>query len=83
MTRNGASRGVRSAGSATMAASPPELIGVVELATRLGTTERFVRRLVAERRVPFHKVGKYVRFDPRDIDAWLEDNRVVPARPEA
>ncbi len=52
------------------------LLGVVELANRLGTSERFVRRLVSERRVPFHKVGKFVRFDPRDIDEWLSDHRV-------
>ncbi len=52
------------------------LMGVGELAERLGTTERFVRRLVTERRVPFHKVGKYVRFDPADIDEWLVEHRV-------
>ena len=52
------------------------LLGVGDLAERLGTTERFVRRLVAERRVPFHKVGKYVRFDPADIDEWLVAHRV-------
>ena len=54
------------------------LLGVLELADRLGTSERFVRRLVSERRVPFHKVGKFVRFDPEDIDAWLADHRVEP-----
>lgn len=37
---------------------------------------RFVRRLVAERGLPFHKVGKYVRFDPRDIETWLSEHRV-------
>jgi excisionase family DNA binding protein len=52
------------------------LLGVRELADVLGTNERFVRRLVAERRLPFHKVGKYVRFDPRDIEAWLSEHRV-------
>jgi len=52
------------------------LLGVRDLADRLGTSERFVRRLVAERRVPFHKVGKFVRFDPRDIDDWLSEHRV-------
>ncbi|MEM1334419.1 MAG: helix-turn-helix domain-containing protein, partial [Actinomycetota bacterium] len=39
------------------------MLGVPQLAERLGTTERFVRRLVCERRIPFFKVGKYVRFD--------------------
>ena len=52
------------------------LLGVRELADVLGTNERFVRRLIAERRLPFHKVGKYVRFDPRDIEAWLSEHRV-------
>lgn len=52
------------------------LLGVRELADRLGTSERFVRRLVAERRMPFLKVGRFVRFDPRDVDAWLVEHRV-------
>ena len=52
------------------------LLGVGELAARLGTSERFVRRLVAERRMPFLKVGRFVRFDPRDVDAWLVEHRV-------
>ncbi len=42
----------------------------VRSATR-PNTERFVRRLVAERRVAFYKVGKFVHFDPDRIDAWL------------
>jgi len=52
------------------------LLGVLDLADLLGTNERFVRRLVAERRLPFYKVGKYVRFEPRDIETWLADHRV-------
>ena len=59
-------------------ASTVRLLGVLDVAERLGTSERFVRRLVSERRVPFHKVGKFVRFDPDDIDIWLADNRVEP-----
>lgn len=52
------------------------LLGIMDVAKRLGTSERFVRRLVSERRVPFHKVGKFVRFEPHDIDAWLAAHRV-------
>lgn len=52
------------------------LLDIQGVAVRLGTSERFVRRLVSERRVPFHKVGRYVRFDPADIDEWLGENRV-------
>jgi excisionase family DNA binding protein len=54
----------------------PSLIDLPALAERLGVTERHVRRLVAERRVPFIKWGHLLRFDPADIDAWLEEQRV-------
>ena len=52
------------------------MLGIPQLAERLGTTERFVRRLVCERRIPFHKFGKYVRFDQDDVDEWVAVRRV-------
>lgn len=52
------------------------LLDISGLAVHLGVTERFVRRLVEERRVPFHKIGKFVRFHPDDIDAWVSKQRV-------
>ncbi len=57
------------------------LLTVEETAERLGTGVRFVRRLVAERRIRFYKVGKYVRFDPDDLAAYIRDGRVDPIRP--
>ena len=53
------------------------LIDVGGLAERLGVDVRFVRRLVDERRIPFYKVGKHVRFDPADVAHWLADRRVA------
>jgi excisionase family DNA binding protein len=50
----------------------PQLITIEQLADRLGVTERFIRRLVAEGRVPHHKVGKLIRFGEDEIAAWLE-----------
>jgi len=29
--------------------------------------------------IPYHKVGRLIRYDPRDLDAWLEQQRVEPA----
>jgi excisionase family DNA binding protein len=46
------------------------------LAAILGVTPRHVRRMVAERRIPFVKVGRWVRFHPKDVAAWVERNRV-------
>jgi len=34
------------------------------------------RRLVAERRIPFLKIGKFVRFDPDEVATWLDQQRV-------
>jgi excisionase family DNA binding protein len=55
------------------------LIGIDEAAARLGVTPRFIRRLVDERRIPFHKIGKFVRFDPADVDNYIRRGRVEPA----
>ncbi len=54
------------------------MLDVVGLAARLGVTERFVRRLVHERRIPY-KVGALLRFDVTDVEHWLATHRVGPA----
>lgn len=33
-----------------------------------------IRRLVNERRIPVTKVGRYVRINRNDLDAWLVAN---------
>lgn len=53
-----------------------ELLTIDETAERLKTSARFVRRLVAERRIPFTKVGKYVRFYQSDVEAFIAAGRV-------
>lgn len=52
------------------------LLDVAQVAERLCVTTRFVRRLVDERRIPFCKLGKFVRFDPADVDEWVQARRV-------
>jgi excisionase family DNA binding protein len=51
------------------------LLDIDETARLLNTTPRFVRRLVQERRVPYLKVGRFIRFDPHEIDTWLDQCR--------
>jgi len=46
------------------------------VAAQLGVNERHIRRLVHERRIPFVKWGHLLRFDPQEIDAWLDAARV-------
>lgn len=79
--RRQATRG--STASVTRAAdsSPPPapaLIDIETLAGRLGDSVRHLRRLVADRRIPFLKIGHLIRFDPVEINEWLEQQRVRP-----
>jgi excisionase family DNA binding protein len=55
---------------------PGDLLSVAQAAERLGTPVRFIRRLVAERRIRFYKVGRYVRLDTADLDAFITSGRV-------
>ncbi|HRE00493.1 MAG TPA: helix-turn-helix domain-containing protein, partial [Ilumatobacteraceae bacterium] len=63
------------------ATTSEQLLDIAGLAERLGVGERFVRRLVNERRIPFLKIGRHVRFDSGDVEAWISDTRVEPAAP--
>ena len=53
-------------------------LSVSETATYLNTSERFVRRLITQRRIAFHHVGRHVRFAQADLDEWLSAGRVEP-----
>jgi excisionase family DNA binding protein len=55
-----------------------ELLTVDEAAQRMKMSARHVRRLVADRRIPFHKLGRSVRFDAADVLAYIESCRVEP-----
>jgi excisionase family DNA binding protein len=59
--------------------TPSALLDVNQVAERLCVSPRFVRRLIDERRIPFYKLGKFVRFDPAEIDAWIDARRVQAA----
>ena len=52
------------------------LLTVEEAAGRLGTSTRFVRRLIFERRIAFVKVGRHVRITPADLDAFIAAGRI-------
>lgn len=54
------------------------LLTISEAADLLGTAERFPRRLVAERRVAFVKVGRHVRFRRSDLLQYIDHQVVAP-----
>jgi excisionase family DNA binding protein len=53
------------------------LLTVAEAGDYLGTGERFIRRLVAQRRITYVKIGKYVRLQRSTLDAFIEAGRVT------
>lgn len=56
---------------------------VAEAAEYMNTKVRFVRRLIAERRIPFHKIGRHVRLKRQDVDAFIDAGRVEAFDPAA
>jgi excisionase family DNA binding protein len=53
-----------------------KLLTVEEAADRLGTSARFVRRLIAERRIAYVKVGRHVRIAQADLVEFVAAGRV-------
>ena len=52
------------------------LLTVDEAAERLGTSARFVRRLIAERRIAYTKLGRHVRIAEADLASFVAAGRV-------
>ena len=57
-------------------AAGDRLLTVGEVAELLGTTERFPRRLIAERRIEFVKIGRYIRIRESTLMAFIKAGRV-------
>jgi excisionase family DNA binding protein len=55
-------------------------LNVPEAADLLGVSPRWIRRRIAEKRLPFayYKTGKHLRFCSDDIDAYLMSVVVRP-----
>ncbi|WP_326630581.1 excisionase family DNA-binding protein [Streptomyces sp. NBC_01761] len=54
------------------------LLTVEEAAQLLGTTARFPRRLIAERRIVFVKVGRHVRIPESALADFITAHTIQP-----
>ena len=54
----------------------PSLLTIEEVAEFLRVSKTSVYRLVERRDIPFCRVGRSVRFDRRDLEAYLTARRV-------
>lgn len=58
----------------------PNLLDSKQMAAHLGVNERHIRRLIAERRIPYIKWGHLVRFDPDEVTEWIKQATVTPSQ---
>lgn len=66
---------------ATLKYDSRPLLDIRAAANRLGCSERFIRRLVQERRIPFVKLGgTRLRFVESDLDRWIAGQHVEAKR---
>ena len=53
-----------------------KLLTVTEAADQLDTSVRFVRRLIAERRIAYVRVGRHIRIAEADLASFVAAGRV-------
>ncbi len=70
------SRPVADGTNSTSPTGPDELLTADQAGEYLGTGERFIRRLIAERRIDYVKLGKHVRVQRSILDAFIDSGRI-------
>lgn len=53
-------------------------VNVDDAAEYLGTSVRFIRRLINERRIRFYRVGRHVRLSLVDLEQFVQSGKVEP-----
>jgi excisionase family DNA binding protein len=59
-------------------AETEKLLSVPEAAYRLGISPHTVNSWVSQRRIAFIKVGRRTMFDPEDLSALIQTNKIQP-----
>ena len=53
-----------------------QLMDIAGVAERLGVRPKTIYAWVHMRQIPYVKMGRLVKFDPKDIDAWIQSRKV-------
>jgi excisionase family DNA binding protein len=53
-----------------------QLIDIAELERRTAIKQATLRKYVLQRKIPFVKIGRLVRFDLPEIEAWIAERKV-------
>ena len=60
--------------------SIPELLTRPEAARILRISQRKLAEMKASGQIPYVQIGKSIRFDIRDLQAWIDEHRFVGLR---
>jgi excisionase family DNA binding protein len=71
-TQIGAARVSASAGAVPEVATRERYLSPDQAAEYLNVSVGFIRRMASERRTRHYRLGKFIRFDPADLDAFAE-----------
>jgi excisionase family DNA binding protein len=62
-------------------AAAEQLLTIAQGAELLATSERFPRRLIAERRIRYVRVGRFVRIPESALREFIQAGQVEPVTP--
>ena len=51
------------------------LLSIVQVSQQLGVSVKTLYGWVCLRQIPYVKMGRLVKFDPRDISKWIETKK--------
>ena len=58
------------------------LLDIQEVSQYTGLSVHTLYSMVSQRRIPYVKVGRLVRFDQGLLNQWLKQNTVMPMPPK-
>ncbi len=54
------------------------LLNISQASEILGVAPVTIRLWISQKKIPYYKVGKSIKFKPSEIEAWVNATRVVP-----
>lgn len=63
-----------------VATNDTKLLTIKELSSFLSTKESHIRWLIFNKKIPYLKLNKLIRFDINEINQWIKENSVKEER---
>jgi excisionase family DNA binding protein len=53
-----------------------KLLTLNEMAEQLNVKQSWLKAMIFRNEIPFIKIGKHIRFSPKEIQKWIEDRKI-------